>query len=160
MPKAAEPNTRKSSGVQNVSSLAISTHSISDAFATMLRPFTAKEVADKLKLPSWRTVENWKERKTSPQAKHIAAMLHDAELAPALLAAIGRQDLAAAAEIKSLNKRIDALKAAEQRHKEEAHEVRRDLAMGRQRSSVASGSPQPGRDALEAGRGMVLRSDE
>jgi hypothetical protein len=132
---------------------------MSDAFAQMLRPFTAKEVAERLKLPSWRTVENWKERKTSPQAKHIAAMLHDAELAPAALMAMGRRDLAAVAEIASLNQRIDALKAAEARHKEEADVIRRDLEMGREGRPVASGQAQPGRDAVETNRGVVPRSD-
>lgn len=94
MPKSAESSTRKSSGVRNVSTSAISTHSINEAFADMLRPFTAKEVAKKLRLPSWRTVENWKEGKTSPQAKHVVAMLADDELCDRLLMMAGKGDRA------------------------------------------------------------------
>src|SRR6185503_6654628 len=86
MAKSADPNTRKTCGVRIVHALAISTHSINEAFAELLRPFTAKEIARRLKLPSSRTVENWKEAKTSPQAKHVVAMLADDELCALLLA--------------------------------------------------------------------------
>lgn len=86
MEKAQCRNTRKSSGVRNVSTLAaISTHSIHSAFAELLRPFSAKEIARRLDLPSTRTVENWKESRTSPQAKHVMAMLSDDELCALVL---------------------------------------------------------------------------
>lgn len=95
MPKAAKPTTRKTSGAYPVpNSAAISTHSINEAFADMLQPFSAKEIAQRICLPSWRTVENWKQRKTSPQAKHVIAMLDDDELCERLLKMAGKGDLA------------------------------------------------------------------
>ncbi len=72
----------------------ISTHSINEAFAEMLQPFSAKEIARRLALPSARTVENWKEGKTSPQAKHVVAMLADDELCGRLLRMAGKGDRA------------------------------------------------------------------
>lgn len=98
MEKAQRPNTRKSSGVRKVSSVAITTHSINERFADLLRPFTAKEIARRLRLPSSRTVENWKEKRTSPQARHVVAMLNDDELCAKFLEAAGRGDLARSAE--------------------------------------------------------------
>lgn len=110
MAKATDRDTRKSSGVQSVSALAISTHSVSDAFARMLRPFSAKEIANRLQLPSWRTVENWKEGKTSPQAKHVVAMLHDDELCALLLAdVIGRKDAAHQIKVEAARRRLKEL---------------------------------------------------
>jgi hypothetical protein len=105
MPKSSGPNTRKTYGVRNVSSLAFSTYSINDAFAKMLEPFTAKQIAAKLKIPSWRTVESWKEGRTSPQAKHVVAMLSDDELCARLL------DLANQGELARHKQTIAALKA-------------------------------------------------
>jgi hypothetical protein len=106
MEKVQKPNTRKSSGVRIVSTFAITTHSINDAFADLLRPFSAKEIARRLRLPSARTVENWKEGRTSPQAKHVVAMLSDDELCKRLLKLGGQDDLVRSKET------IDALKAA------------------------------------------------
>jgi hypothetical protein len=77
-----------------VSALAISTHSVNEAFAEMLRPFSAKDVARRLQLPSVRTVENWKEARTSPQARHVVAMLADDELCDRLLKMAGKGDRA------------------------------------------------------------------
>lgn len=111
MDKAADPNTRKSRGVRIVTSIAISTHSINDAIADMLRPFSAKEIARRLKLPSVRTVENWKEGATSPQARHVVAMLNDDELCARLLEAAGRTDLAHDAKRRAAEKLLAALNA-------------------------------------------------
>ena len=113
MAKAPEPSTRKSSGVRNVTSMAISTHSINEAFADMLRPFSAKEIARRLKLPSARTVENWKEGATSPQARHVVAMLNDDELCSRLLEAAGRSDLAQDAKLRVAKRLVAALEAEE-----------------------------------------------
>jgi hypothetical protein len=111
MSKAAKSDTRKSSGEIPVST-AISTHSINGAFAEMLRPFTAKEIARRIQLPSWRTVENWKEGKTSPQAKHVIAMLSDDELCDRLLRMAGKGDRAhAEATISALRKALTMVEA-------------------------------------------------
>lgn len=108
MPKSAEANTRKTSGERTVSSVALSTHSVNDAFAEMLKPFSAKEIASRIKLPSWRTVENWKEGKTSPQAKHVIAMLSDDDLCDRLLKMAGKGDRAhAEATIAALRKALN-----------------------------------------------------
>ena len=108
MPKAAGPNTRKTCGVRIVHAIAISTHSINEAFAEMLRPFTAKELARKLRLPSARTVENWKEAKTSPQAKHVVAMLADDELCALLLEKVN-PDAAHQVKVAAAKKRLREL---------------------------------------------------
>lgn len=104
MEKAQRSNTR-SSGVRKVSH-AITALSVSEGFAELLRPFPAKEIARRLRLSSARTVENWKGARTSPQARHVVAMLNDDELCAKLLEAAGRGDLARSAET------IAALKAA------------------------------------------------
>lgn len=159
MVETPKRNAVKSAGERIVSSVAIRTLSVNEAIGDALRAWSAKAVARRLKT-STRTVEAWREGRSGPQAKHFVAMLQDDELAPALLAACGRGDLATKAEIESLNRRIEALKAAEARHKDENHAIRRDLAMGRQHGGVAGGPAQPGGDALAAGRGVVPRSDE
>jgi hypothetical protein len=64
----------------------------------MLRPFSAKELARRLDLPSTRTVENWKEGRTSPQARHVVAMLADDELCDRLLKMAGKADRASSVE--------------------------------------------------------------
>lgn len=110
MPKAADPNTRKTSGVRIVHALAISTHSINETFAELLRPFTAKEIARRLRLPSARTVENWKEAKTSPQAKHVVAMLADDELCALLLANVN-PEAAHGVKVAAAEKKLRELKA-------------------------------------------------
>lgn len=160
MEKAQCKNTRKSSGVRNVSTTAFTTFSISEQFAAMLRPFSAKEIARRLDLPSVRTVENWKEGRTAPQARHVVAMLGDDVLCAKLLEAAGRRDLAKHHEITTLNRRIEALKADEQRHKEEAHVIRQDLALGRPRRGVDGGSSQRLRDTVATGGGVVPRQTE
>lgn len=98
MEKAQHSNTRKSSGVRKVSTLAITTHSINAGFAELLRPFSAKEIARRLNLPSARTVENWKEGRTTPQGRHVVAMLTDDDLCARLLELAERGDLARSAE--------------------------------------------------------------
>ena len=109
--------------------------SVNDAIASALRRWSAKFIAGRVRGASLRTIENWREGKAGPQAKHLAVMLQDDVLCPALLKAIGRDDLAADAEIRSLNRRIEALKADEARHQDEAHAIRRTLESGG--SSVA-----------------------
>ncbi len=106
MERTSELNTRKSSGERKVSSVAITTHSMTEAFAELLRPFTAKEIARKLRMPSTRTIENWKEGKTIPQGKHVVAMLTDDELCKRLLALADQGELVRSKET------IAALKAA------------------------------------------------
>lgn len=124
-----------------MSTLAIRTMTVNEAIAAMLRPFPVKVIARKIET-SARTVENWREGRTGPQIKHVAAMLQDPDLGPALLSALGRQDLAAHAEILSLNQRIETLKAAEQQHHREANEIRRDLEMGGRSVPLAGGQVQ------------------
>ncbi len=109
MEKAQRTTTRKSNGVQNVSSAAISTHTVSDVFADLLRPFTAKEIARRLKVPSTRTVENWKEGRTSPQARHVAAMLTDDEMCALLLDKFGQGDAAHAVKVNAARKKLKEL---------------------------------------------------
>lgn len=151
MESSSEKNTRNSSGVRDVNGVAIRTGTVNEAIGAALRQWSTKFIVARVKT-SMRTVENWREGKTGPQAKHVAAMLQDADLSPALLAALGRHDLAAQAEILSLSKRIDALKAAEAQHKEEANGIRRDLEVGRPRGHVGGGSiQQHGDTAAEAG---------
>lgn len=89
--------------------MSITTHSINDAFAELLRPFSAKEVARRLRLPSTRTVENWKEGRTSPQARHVMAMLTDDEMAALLLDKIGQGDAAHAIKISAARKKLKDL---------------------------------------------------
>lgn len=140
-----------------MNSAAIRTGSVNEAIGEQLRRWSAKFIATRVKT-SHRTVENWREGRTGPQAKHVAAMLQDADLGPALLIALGRHDLATRAEINSLNRRITALKAAEAAHGEETHELRRDLEMGGTRRPVAGGTSQPRGETLAAGNGVVSRA--
>ena len=58
-------------------------------------------------------------------------------------------------DIDLLNRRLDALKAAEVQHTVESHAIRRDLAAGRQRGGMAGGTAQPGGEPLEEDSGMV-----
>lgn len=92
-----------------MSSVALTTHSINAVFADLLRPFSAKEIARRLQLPSARTVENWKEGRTSPQAKHVAAMLTDDEMCALLLAKFGQGDAAHAVKVNAARKRLREL---------------------------------------------------
>lgn len=142
-----------------MNSVAIRTGSINEAIAEQLRRWSTKFIVARVKTSS-RTVENWREGKTGPQAKHVAAMLQDADLGPALLTALGRHDLAAQAEILSLTRRIDALKAAEAQHREEADEIRHDLEVGRPRGRVGGGSAQQhGDPAAEVGAVVPRQAD-
>ena len=105
MESSSGKNARKSSGARRVNTIAIRTKSINEAIADALRGCTAKWVADRVET-NLRTVENWKQAKTGPQAKHVVAMLNDDELCARFLKAAGREDLARSAET------IAALKAA------------------------------------------------
>ena len=80
-----------------MSSVAIRTLSVNEAIGEALRGWSAKFVAKRVKT-SARTVENWREGRTGPQAKHFVAMLQDDELCARLLEAAGRGDLARSAE--------------------------------------------------------------
>lgn len=111
MERSADSKAHKSSGVRKVTTAVISTHSINEAFADMLRPFSAKEIARRLKLPSARTVEKWKEGATSPQARHVVAMLNDDELCARLLEAAGRPDLANDARLRVAKSLVKALES-------------------------------------------------
>lgn len=108
MEKAQCKNTRVN-GARNVSSVAASFGS-ADGFADMLRAFSSKEIARRLRLRSVRTVENWKQRRSSPHAKHVVAMLSDDELCAKFLKAAGREDLAdSAATIAKLRAALGAV---------------------------------------------------
>lgn len=109
MEKSQRSTTRKSSGVRNVSSVAITTHSINAAFADLLRPFSAKEIARRLQLPSARTVENWKAGTTSPQARHVMAMLTDDEMCALLLDKIGQSSAAHAVKVDAARRKLRQL---------------------------------------------------
>lgn len=101
MANALERNSRKSSGARSVSTIAIRTLSVNESIAEALKGWSAKLIARRVKT-SLRTVENWKQAKTGPQVKHIAAMLNDDELCAAVLTAFGRADLATRAKMQAL----------------------------------------------------------
>lgn len=130
---------------------------MNEALADALRGLSAKLIADRVET-NLRTVENWKQGRTGPQAKHVVAMLNDSELGPRFLKAAGLDDLAKQHEIMTLNRRIEALKADEQAHKEEANAIRQDLEMGRGRRAVAGKQAQRGGGEMAKGRGVVPRS--
>lgn len=65
-----------------------------DAIARMVSRFGLVNLAARIGV-SRRTIENWTARnRNMPSWRHVRAMLHDRELAPTLLAAAGRADLA------------------------------------------------------------------
>jgi hypothetical protein len=88
-----------------MSSVAIRTLSVNESIAEALKGWPTNSIVSIVKT-SKRTVENWKQARTGPQAKHMAAMMSDDELCAALLAALGRRDVARHQET------IAALKAA------------------------------------------------
>lgn len=130
MESSSRKNARKSSGAQDVNSVAIRTKSVNEALADALRGISAKVIADRVET-NLRTVENWKQGKTGPQAKHVVAMLNDSELGPRFLKAAGLGELARQHEIMTLNRRIEALKANEQRHEREINELKESLGVVR-----------------------------
>ena len=85
--------------------VARTTFDLASGLAEMLRPFTAKALAQRIGA-SPRTVENWQAGENGPTWKHAVAMLNDDELCARLLEAAGRGDLARHQET------IAALKAA------------------------------------------------
>ena len=92
-----------------MTSVAIRTLSVNEAIAEALRPWSPKAIATRVKT-SVRTVENWKQAKTGPQAKHMAAMMGDDELCAALLTAMGRADIATRARmVAALKQTHDAI---------------------------------------------------
>lgn len=137
-------------------SAAASTFDLACGLADVLRPYTPKAIAKRLGV-SPRTVENWMGGDNAPTLKHVAAMLHDDELGPGVLRAIGLDELAKQHEILSLERRVDALKQAEQRHKEEAHAIRESLGASRAGGLVGGRSVQRDGDEAQAGSGVVPR---
>jgi membrane glycosyltransferase len=92
-----------------MSSVAIRTLSVNEAIGDALKRWPTKFICERLKT-SQRTVENWKQARTGPQAKHMAAMMNDDELCGALLTAMGRSDLATRAKMVAILKETrDAL---------------------------------------------------
>lgn len=114
MENSLEKDARKKRVEKRMSSVAIRTLSVNEAIAEALRPWSPKAIAQRVKT-SVRTVENWKQAKTGPQAKHMAAMMTDDELCAALLTALGRADLASRARMVAILKETQAVigKAAE-----------------------------------------------
>lgn len=82
----------KFSGGRSVNTLEIRTLTINDSIAQHFAQWSSKFIANRLKT-SERTVENWKQRRTGPQVKHVAAILSDDVLGPAFLKALGRADI-------------------------------------------------------------------
>lgn len=120
---------------------ALSTFDLASDLAAMLRPWTPKAIAKRIGA-SPRTVENWKDGANGPTWKHTVAMLNDDQLAPELLRAAGRDDLAKQHEILSLERRLEALKQAGERLKGQQDEIRMDLAGARQ--PLGSRAPDDG----------------
>lgn len=159
MGKSGCKDTRKLRGF-GVSTIAVpSTFDAARGIADMLRSFTAKAVARRVGT-SPRTVENWKDGVNAPTWRHVVAMLNDDELAPELLRAAGREDLAKQHEILSLERRIDALKQAENRLEEDIHDSKRDLAAAREPLPVGGGAHARGRPDASAGRPVVQGASE
>lgn len=154
MESSSSKSTRKSSEIKRMSSVAIRTLSVNESIADALQAWPTNAIVRIVKT-SKRTVENWKQARTGPQAKHVAALLQDAELRPAMMSALGCKDLAAQAEILSLTKRIEALKTAEAQHKEQSNAIRRDLEAGRPRGSMAGGQVQQHGVTAERAGGVV-----
>lgn len=80
---------------------------INEAIAEMLRPFSVKAIARKLGA-SPRTVENWREGRTAPQARHMVAMLGDDELCALLLEKVN-PDAAHQVKVAAAKKRLREL---------------------------------------------------
>lgn len=95
-----------------MNSLAIRTLTVNEAIGRALSRWPTKVIQRVVKT-SERTVENWREGRTGPQAKHIAAMLSDDELCAAVLTAMGRGDIATrAAMVATLKETRDAIEGA------------------------------------------------
>lgn len=76
-----------------MSGVAIRTLSVNESIGEAFRRWSAKFVAQRIKT-STRTVEAWREGRSGPQVKHVAAILQDPILCPEFLRALGRADLA------------------------------------------------------------------
>lgn len=100
---SAQFNHHKSSARKRMSSVAIRTLSVNEAIAHALSKWPTKFICQRIKT-SQRTVENWKQARAGPQAKHMAAMMNDDELCAALLTAMGRADLATRAKMVAILK--------------------------------------------------------
>jgi hypothetical protein len=159
MEKSEPKRTRKFRG-RSVSTIAIgNTYELASRWIDILRGRSPRSVAKRIGA-SPRTVENWQDGANGPTWKHTVAMLHDDELGPMVLKAAGLDELAKQHEIMTLNRRIEALKAAEARHQEDAHEIRRDLEIGRSRVPLDGGSLQQHGDAIPTTRRVVSGSTD
>ena len=94
---SAYSTRRKNFGERRVNQHA-TTWDATKSLVSALEPFTAKAVAKKAGTNT-RTAENWKSGLNGPSWSHFTRMMHDPELGPAMLMAIGRADLADAVEV-------------------------------------------------------------
>jgi hypothetical protein len=157
MEKYGAKRARKIRGRHTMTAVAIgNTFALASRWVDILRGMKPKAIAERIGA-SHRTVENWQDGENGPAWRHTVAMLNDDEMAPMLLRAAGRIDLAKQLEILSLEKRVEALKQAEQRHKEEAHAIRESLGASRAGGLVGGRSVQRDGDEAQAGSGVVPR---
>jgi DNA-binding transcriptional regulator YiaG len=106
---SAQKARQQFSGGRRVNSaLEIRTLSVNEAIARQFGAWSTSFISRRLKT-SERTVENWKQGRTGPQAKHVAAILADEVLCPAFLKAMGRADIA---DLVSARDHLLAAKAA------------------------------------------------
>lgn len=145
---------------RGVSAVAMSnTYDLASKWVDILRGWQPRAIAKRLGV-SPRTVENWQDGINGPTWKHTVAMLNDDELCSRLLQAAGRHDLAKQAELLSLNRRINALKAAEAAHGEQTNEYRRGLEMGSSGRVMAGRAPEQRGETLAADNGVVSRAQK
>lgn len=157
MEKSEPKRTRKFRG-RGVTTIAIgNTYELASRWIEILRGRSPRTVAKRIGA-SPRTVENWQDGANGPTWKHTVAMLHDEELGPMVLKAAGLDELAKQHEIMTLNRRIEALKSAEARHREDSDEIRQAVAMGRQRGAVDGRQAHQRSGPVEKDRGVVPRS--
>lgn len=108
MESSSSKPTAKSNARKRMSSVAIRTLSVNESIAEALRGWSTNSIVSIVKT-SKRTVENWKQGRTGPQAKHMAAMMTDDELCEALLTAMGRADIATRARMVAVLKRTQSV---------------------------------------------------
>ena len=138
MEKYGTKRARKFRG-RDMTGVAIgNTYALASRWVEILKGLKPKWIAERIGA-SHRTVENWQDGDNGPTWKYTVAMLNDDVLAPLVLTAAGREDLAKHDEILSLERRIEALKQAEQRHREHTNEIRMDLEAARTPDPLGSG---------------------
>lgn len=139
-------------------STAIATFEAAEALARLLRPFSPKAIAKRIGA-SHRTVENWQDGENGPTWKHTVALLNDAEFGPIVLRAAGLDGLAKLHEIESLNRRIEALKAAEQQHRKEADDLHEAYRVARTNRTPTGRDPVGPGDEV-SGTGTQGRAED